>query len=511
MSLKPFVKGYWDKSPGISLKYQPEASGDRHKLNNEEIMRHWTRLTLILLFFCNLAQAKDLIYYVDYGRFYDREGNPYLEVYINFEGMSLEYNKTDEGDFAGGVNMGLAFQDKAAPEGEYAYEVNVELLSPTIPDTSLETMTYGFMDVRRISLPPGEYEIIGTMRDINRADKREYKFVSEIVMEPQPQEILSFSDIEFISNFKRSEAKLPYSKHGYDIIPYITNGTYADQKTLSFFLEVYNSDKEAEDVYFANAYLHPANSAKKLSAYQKTLRKTPKGLDLINYTFNIENLPSQTYYLTVDLYNKKQELIGTQNRKFFVYNTRISAAEGAFAGDFDQYFDLEEKDLDYYIPTLVFGATRTETDFAKALKTEEEKKNFFYNYWDRRRKKDEDHIAKAWEQHEAMVKYANKKFKNGFRDGWKSDRGRILLTYGTPNDVEYFMSDNSKYPHEIWSYNRINTQSNVIFVFFDDDLATGEYPLLHSNRLGELNNPRWRLDLVRRNVGESNLDVNEPR
>lgn len=495
------------KIPEISTQDQEIG----HKPTNEDIMRHWMRLTFFLLFFCNLAQAKDLIYYVDFGRFYDRENNPYLEVYINFEGISLEYAPTDNGDFAGGVKMGLNFHDKSKPEGEFAYQVNVELLSPSIPDTTPESMTYGFMDVRRISLPPGEYELIGTMMDMNRADGREYKFVSEFVMEPQPEEILSFSDIEFISAFTRSENKLPYSKHGYDIVPYITNGTYADQKELTFYLEVYNSDKEAEDVYFANAYLNPANSSKKLPAYQKTLRKTPKALDLINHTFNIENLPSQTYYLTVDLYNKKQELIGTKNRKFFVYNTKISAADGAFAGDFDQYFDLEEKDLDYFIPTMMYSATRTEADFAKALKTEQEKKNFFYNYWDRRRVKEEDHIAKAWQKHKTTVEYANRKFKTIYMDGWKSERGRVLLSNGTPNDVEYVMSDNSKYPHEIWSYNRIKTQSNVIFVFFDNDLVTGEYPLLHSNKLGELNNPRWRLDLVRRNVGESNLDVDEPR
>jgi hypothetical protein len=65
---------------------------------------------------------------------------------------------------------------------------------------------------------------------------------------------------------------------------------------------------------------------------------------------------------------------------------------------------------------------------------------------------------------------------------------------------------NNTVPYEIWTYNKLGVQPGVIFVFADNDLITNEYPLLHSTKYGEANNPRWRLDLLSRFKDANTVD-----
>ena len=89
-------------------------------------------------------------------------------------------------------------------------------------------------------------------------------------------------------------------------------------------------------------------------------------------------------------------------------------------------------------------------------------------------------------------------FIQGFSKGYLTDRGRVYLQYGAPNDVKSVPSDPVTLPYEIWDYYYLNNQSNVKFVFYDPVLTGNDYELLHSNLYGEVQNPNWRMHLVRK-------------
>ena len=92
------------------------------------------------------------------------------------------------------------------------------------------------------------------------------------------------------------------------------------------------------------------------------------------------------------------------------------------------------------------------------------------------------------------------------RPGWQTDRGRVLLKYGPPDDEQVFLTETDKYPYIIWTYNRLGNQSNVYFVFYDPDLGTNEFPLLHSTLKGEPYNANWRLQLMKVPLPNYGLD-----
>ncbi len=463
-------------------------------------------LSVLLLSAVSSLSAKEMMYYIDLCNFYDTEGKPYTEVYMDIDAGSIMYAAAENG-FQGSIEVRLVVKKKGVAEDVAPeFEKTFELLSPVLPDTSEASTKFGIMDVRRIGLDPGLYELTGYLKDNVMPDAPQHKFVMDILLQTQNSELVSMSDIEFVQSVKPSTQALPHSKLGLDVLPLVTNNTFQDMDSLHFYLETYNTNLESEGVYFVNAFISLANSSSKLKNYSRTLRQTSKPLDIAYSGFDISGLPTQTYFLNIELYSKDQKIIESSLKKFFVVNTSMTMETGVSASAFDELYKLDEAQLNYYLHTLYYISTTTERDFADALSTLDEKKNYFYGFWENRKGSPQEAI-KAWTEYKVRVDYANQHYKAAHLEGWRTDRGRVLLQYGSPNDVERNPSSNEKHPYDVWRYNKLKTQSNIRFIFYNPNEATAEYVLIHSDMRGEVNNPRYQFQLTR-TANDANLDNN---
>jgi GWxTD domain-containing protein len=120
------------------------------------------------------------------------------------------------------------------------------------------------------------------------------------------------------------------------------------------------------------------------------------------------------------------------------------------------------------------------------LQTDEEREQFIGQFWHLR---DPDLDTEENEYREAYyerVEYANEHFSSGIA-GVKTDRGRIYLKFGKPDDVESHPSggtynrdpaegggSTSTYPFERWWYRNLPGRSDTA-VEFVDPTSTGEY------------------------------------
>ena len=99
--------------------------------------------------------------------------------------------------------------------------------------------------------------------------------------------------------------------------------------------------------------------------------------------------------------------------------------------------------------------------------------------------------------------------------GFETDRGRVFLQYGPPNNIEGNTREPGAYPYEIWHYYKLtNNQSNVKFVFYNPDLITNDYQLIHSDARGEIYDARWKFKIYstfKDNNGNSNFDQEDFR
>ena len=473
-------------------------------------MKSILRTTVLFLFalLTTLAsKGQDLVYFVELNSFYDSEGKPYIEINLDINAYSVAYSKDASGMFNGVINVRYEISPKADPK-KFAYDRSIELLSPPTQDTSRAGTSFGILDLRRVSLEPGEYVLTGYLKDKQRNGALQHRFTKDFIIDAQATGGMSTSNPAFISAISPTKAMQPHSKHGFDIVPLVNDGNFIDSDSLRYYLETYNSTRQTNGVYFVNAFITQANASGKMRQYSHTQRHTAKALDIVTGAFNIRNLPTGTYYLNLDFYNQAQDTIAVAARKFYVINSRSSVTTEVTDDQYHENFDLQEKDLDYYIHTLYYISTSTEQEFVKSLSTLAQKQNYFYSFWEKRKEKPTDPPSRPWNSYKARVDYANQNYKAAHTEGWRTDRGRVLLTQGPPNDIERFPSSNTLHPHEIWRYNKLLTQANVRFIFFNPNEATADYVLLHSDLRGERNNPRYEFDLTRSTL-DGNLDVNK--
>ena len=102
-----------------------------------------------------------------------------------------------------------------------------------------------------------------------------------------------------------------------------------------------------------------------------------------------------------------------------------------------------------------------------------EQRQFFEHYWDARDPNPDTEINELMVEYYQRVNLANREFSNFNEGGWLSDRGRILIKFGQPDDIERHPFEIDTYPYEVWRYYALRK----IFVFADRT-GFGDYRLL---------------------------------
>ncbi|HRD38161.1 MAG TPA: GWxTD domain-containing protein, partial [Bacteroidia bacterium] len=84
------------------------------------------------------------------------------------------------------------------------------------------------------------------------------------------------------------------------------------------------------------------------------------------------------------------------------------------------------------------------------------------DFWQKRAGDSLDPLQ-LWLAYYKEVIIANSEFKCGKQKGYYTDRGRVYLQYGKPNQRVIQPSEPYAYPYEIWQYYRVQDQSNGQF------------------------------------------------
>jgi GWxTD domain-containing protein len=123
------------------------------------------------------------------------------------------------------------------------------------------------------------------------------------------------------------------------------------------------------------------------------------------------------------------------------------------------------------------------------LNTNEERDQFIEAFWLRRSSNPDLPTNDFKEEHYRRIAYANEHFSSGI-PGWKTDRGRIYIIWGAPDEIESHPTggtwdrpmemgggSTTTYPWETWRYRYLEgIQENVILEFVDPS-GSGEYHL----------------------------------
>jgi GWxTD domain-containing protein len=123
------------------------------------------------------------------------------------------------------------------------------------------------------------------------------------------------------------------------------------------------------------------------------------------------------------------------------------------------------------------------------LSNDEERDQFIEQFWLRRDPTPDTPENEYKEEHYSRIAYANEHFAAGI-PGWKTDRGRIYIMFGKPDEIDSHPSGGlynrnidegggttSTYPFEDWRYRYIEGIGNEVIVEFVDKCMCNEYKL----------------------------------
>ncbi len=123
------------------------------------------------------------------------------------------------------------------------------------------------------------------------------------------------------------------------------------------------------------------------------------------------------------------------------------------------------------------------------LSTNEEREQFIEQFWLRRSTNPDLPDNDFKEEHYRRIAYANEHFASGI-PGWKTDRGRIYIIWGKPDEIESHPTggtydrpmeegggSTTTYPWERWRYRYLEGIQENVELEFVDPTGSGEYHL----------------------------------
>ncbi len=449
-------------------------------------MKKWIALWAVLLPYsvmCMDASAEFSVY---------RTGSqPYVEFYLHVTGSTLTQLRANDSMQQSCVEVLLTFSQAGKIVRFDKYRLN-----GPVSDVPLD-----FIDQRRYGLAAGSYDAEVELTD--GGDSSNIKIFKEVVVVSADVTTAQISDIQLLRSFRPTEEVSFFTKSGYFLegLPY----HFCDKNMtfLPFYFEIYGLNAavsaEVQVTYAVEKSDGLGGIQTVMTAHKK--RKTLPMLAML-LQMDISKLESGNYNLLIEVRNNASELI-CMDRVFFqrsnpYLNVQLdSLDEGALKEEFVARLDSVE--LRYSLKAIADKVEQMDVAILNTLiheGTMDEQRRFLFAYW-------ATFSANApevmFQKYMAVARAVDVMYRNGFGYGFETDRGRIYIKYGRPDDIHAVESEPSAPPYEIWTYSEIEAtnQKNVKFIFYNPTLVTNGHTLLHSTCRGEVSNPRWKVELYR--------------
>ncbi|MBU4331471.1 MAG: GWxTD domain-containing protein, partial [Acidobacteria bacterium] len=129
---------------------------------------------------------------------------------------------------------------------------------------------------------------------------------------------------------------------------------------------------------------------------------------------------------------------------------------------------------------VVYIISPVEREVFLQLNSDRERDMFILAFWKQRDPTPGTPENEFRKEHSDRISHANRRFGRGTpKPGWKTDRGRMYIILGEPNDIQRFEGKTQVYPTEVWFYqgkSDVGLPAGFSLVFFQES-AVGEYRL----------------------------------
>ena len=117
-----------------------------------------------------------------------------------------------------------------------------------------------------------------------------------------------------------------------------------------------------------------------------------------------------------------------------------------------------------------------DVDKLKEQETYEDRLAAFTNFWEVRDPTPGTPENETKTEFYRRINVANQNFSYLRTNGWKTDRGKVYITYGEPDQVEDYPFSLNRVPYQEWHYYRDARYRKFVFI---DETGDGDYRLIY--------------------------------
>jgi len=385
------------------------------------------------------APEKKVKYYQDFLSFKGDNNKTRLDVFIQVPYNAVQFIKTGQG-FEAGYTLTVSVYDENKKNliTEKVWNEKIVAISFELT-TSPENFN---LSNRSFQLTPGVYSIVTDLLD--KDSKNEYNSENKVTVKDFGS-LPSMSDIMLIS-------KKTFVENNSKIIPNVSRNVVTDRDPLSTFYEIY-SDTSGSLLADYEVY-----DDKETSVYKSTkVVEVKKGSNQIFNSIDSLTLNLGKYLLKITLKDSSNQIFDTSVKAFFSRWVGVP---------------VSLIDMDKAVDQLIYIANPEDLDFIRAADSRFEKAKRFVAFWKKLDPNPADEYNPVFNEYFSRVTYANDNFSTYSLEGWRSDRGMVLIILGAPDNIDRHPFEYYAKPYEIWQYYNLNRQ----FIFIDNT-GFGDYRL----------------------------------
>ena len=431
-----------------------------------------------------------------------------LETYLAFEASSLPYARTEERfEAALPVIVTLRRASVAGLAEASSAPVFADTLAYrfAVADTAGLVQGQYFVQQVRAAVPPGEYELEVSVLADEAAGRAAFAARRDVTVpdfagaEEAGRAMLS--DVTLASSIQPTEDReAVFYKNGLLVQPNPNVLFGQGLPTLFYYAEAYGLDGVLGDgTYTAFVYLAASNFAQPMEGFQQRTERPVRDTDVLAGSFDLRALPGGVYTLRLALLDANNEAVAEQSRTFYVYNPGVAqplaeAVDRSYEANL--YTVMPEDEIDENIRHAEVIANGRERDRFRRAATLDDKRDALVAFWQARDANPATPVNETRREFYDRIQYAVDRYSSSLGEGWSTDRGRTVLKYGLPSQVNPRLYQSDTIPHEIWEYDNIPGSGRSVFVFADRT-GFGDFELVHSNVTGEVSMPSWQQQLRR--------------
>ena len=428
-----------------------------------------------------LYPKSPLILNLDYAKFRNDDSTGYLEVYYGFYPGLVSFDQR-EGRFYGFLKVDTRVKDTRS--GRYLVK-RLSGVPVVVTDTAQFAMRSTFVSQVGLVLPFGEYALEVIVVDSLAPARKDSLSLPFSVR--SFSSAASMSDVELCSNVKQSDQKNDlFFKNSLEVMPNPTLVFGVASHPMMFnYSEIYNLDPQKTYSVKSQIIGQDGKVIKEASKSRKYGVKNAVEAG----TTNVASIQSGRYRFRLIVGDETGAPINQTEKTFYLYNPHIQVAQASASSiKATEFAGMTADELAEEFKKAQYIATDQEVRTFNQITSEEGRREFLAKFWTEVEIGRLDRPPTPRMAYLQRILTASQRYRGMNRDGYKTDRGRVYVLYGEPDEVERFPTSAESKPYEIWHYYAI--ENSVEFDFVDRS-GFGEYQLVNSSKRGELRDDDW--------------------